>query len=267
MNHLSNGVIPLLVVCLCNLLAAMANKASPCPCNLGDRFDYEGRGHEVSVGHISAYVVKPPHHTDKAVIVAHDTFGWQLPNTRYIADMLASKGYIAIIPDFFKGREPWKPSNDRATYGDWIKTRDSKNTSRETDVVLNYLKTQCHAKEIGVIGFCWGGAVVHHLMLRYLEFKAGVSIYGIITFHKDNYDLKNPTFFMFAENDDFVPLDQVAEVERKLKEQCKTDYEVKIYPGQTHGFVHRKREDISPQDRPFIEEAREDMLNWLKKYI
>lgn len=60
---------------------------------------------------------------------------------------------------------------------------------------------------------------------------------------------------------------QVTALEQKLKQQCKVDHEVKIYPGQTHGFVHRKREDINPQDRPYIEEARKDMLNWLSRYI
>lgn len=60
---------------------------------------------------------------------------------------------------------------------------------------------------------------------------------------------------------------QVTLLEQKLKQSCKVDYEVKIYPGQTHGFVHRKREDINPQDKPFIEEGRKDMINWLNKYL
>ncbi|XP_060628692.2 carboxymethylenebutenolidase homolog [Anolis sagrei] len=245
----------------------MANEARPCPCDLGDTFDYEGQGHEVSIEHIKAYLTKPPHHTDKAVIVIHDVFGWQLPNTRYIADMLASNGYIAILPDFYRGQTAWTLSDDWDTFDDWLKTRDSKNINRETDVVLKYLKEQCHAKEIGVIGFCWGGAAVHHLMLRYSEFKAGVSIYGVIRFHDTSCELKNPTFFIFGENDFFIPLDQVAELEQNLKKECKTDFEVKIYPGQRHGFVHRRKEEKYPQDKPFIEEARKDMLNWLKKYI
>lgn len=60
---------------------------------------------------------------------------------------------------------------------------------------------------------------------------------------------------------------QVSVLEAKLKEKCTVDYQVKIFPGQTHGFVHRKREDINPTDKPNIQEARTDMLNWLKKYM
>lgn len=60
---------------------------------------------------------------------------------------------------------------------------------------------------------------------------------------------------------------QVNTLEVKLKEKCTVDYQVKIFPGQTHGFVHRKREDMNPVDKPCIQEARTDMLNWFNKYI
>ncbi|PKK33968.1 carboxymethylenebutenolidase homolog, transcript variant X1 [Columba livia] len=78
-----------------NEVSHMANESRPCPCDIGDRFDYGGRGQEVQVEHIKAYVCKPPASTEKAVIVIHDIFGWELPNTRYIADMLTTNGYIS----------------------------------------------------------------------------------------------------------------------------------------------------------------------------
>lgn len=37
------------------------------------------------------------------VVILPDIFGWELPNTRKIADMLASSGCSAILPDFFNG--------------------------------------------------------------------------------------------------------------------------------------------------------------------
>ncbi|KAM3840311.1 carboxymethylenebutenolidase homolog [Vipera latastei] len=245
----------------------MADKPKFCPCDLGDVFDYQPLGQEVSIEHIKAYVKKPSFQTDAAVIVIHDIFGWQLPNTRYIADLVASNGYITICPDFFKGGEPWKPSDDISQLNEWLKTRDPKNIDKELDVVLRYLKEECYVSRIGVIGFCWGGSAVHHLMLNYCIFTAGVSLYGSVKLMEDNFNLKNPTFFIVAEKDEYVPLDQYIQLTKKLKKECKVDFEVKIYPGQTHGFVHRKREDINPQDKPYIEEARRDMLAWLCKYI
>ncbi|KAF1582564.1 hypothetical protein FQV11_0005746, partial [Eudyptes moseleyi] len=156
----------------------MANESRPCPCDIGDRFDYGGRGQEVQVEHIKAYVCKAPASTDKAVVVIHDVFGWQLPNTRYMADMLAANGYIAICPDFFVGQEAWKPSNDWASFDDWLKTRNAGKIDKEVDVIVKYLSEQCGAKKIGVIGFCWGGAAVQHLMLKNPHLKTGVSLYG-----------------------------------------------------------------------------------------
>uniref|UniRef100_A0A8C6ZW65 Carboxymethylenebutenolidase homolog n=1 Tax=Nothoprocta perdicaria TaxID=30464 RepID=A0A8C6ZW65_NOTPE len=245
----------------------MANEAKPCPCNIGDKFDYEGCGQEVQVEHIKAYVCKPSGKSDKAVIVIHDIFGWQLPNTRYMADLLTAHGYIAICPDFYVGQEAWKPSNDWASFNNWLKTRDSSKIDREIDVVLKYLQEQCGAKRIGVIGFCWGGAAVHHVMLKNPHIKTGVSNYGKWKFFENGYNLLHPTFFIFAEKDEHIPLEQVTQLEQNLKENCKVHYEVKIYPGQTHGFIHRRREDINPQDKPYIEEGRKDMINWLNKYI
>ncbi|KAF3703521.1 Carboxymethylenebutenolidase -like protein [Channa argus] len=209
----------------------MANEAKPCPCDIGDRMEYGGLGQEVQIDHIKAYVVKPSTASDKAIIVIQDIYGWQLPNTRYMADMLATNGYI------------------------------------EVDAVLKYLKEQCGVKHTGSVGFCWGGVATHYLALQYPDIKAGVSVYGIVREQEDRYELKSPTLFIFGEKDAVIPLDQVNALEEKLKEKCKVDYQVKIFPGQTHGFVHRKREDINPTDESSIQEARKDMLNWFNKYM
>ncbi|XP_075044356.1 carboxymethylenebutenolidase homolog isoform X2 [Mixophyes fleayi] len=245
----------------------MANEAQPCACELGDQLDYKGLGKEVQIEHIQAYVSRPETSTDKAIIVVQDIYGWELPNTRYIADLLASQGYTAVVADFFVGKEPWKPTNDRATLFSWLETRPANNTYKEVDVLLKYLKEQCNAKNIGVIGFCWGGIVTHYLMLKYPELKAGVAFYGIVREECDKYGLLNPTLFIFGDNDPIIPLEQVSLLDEKLKEHSKADYKVKVFPKQTHGFAHRKKEDINPEDKPYILEARRDMLEWLRKYV
>uniref|UniRef100_A0A3Q1LGS8 Carboxymethylenebutenolidase homolog n=1 Tax=Bos taurus TaxID=9913 RepID=A0A3Q1LGS8_BOVIN len=172
-----------------------------------------------------------------------------------------------IVPDFFVGQEPWHPSGDWSTFPEWLKTRNARKIDKEFDAVLKYLKQQCHTKRIGVVGFCWGGTAVHHLMLKHPELRAGVSVYGIIKDAEDVYGLKNPTLFIFAENDAVIPLEQVSLLTQKLKEHCKVEYQIKTFSGQTHGFVHRKREDCSPEDKPYIDEARRNLLEWLNKYV
>lgn len=70
------------------IFSQMANEANPCPCDIGDRMEYEGQGQEIQIEHVKAYVVKPAVKSVKAVIVINDIYGWQMPNTRYMADMI-----------------------------------------------------------------------------------------------------------------------------------------------------------------------------------
>lgn len=74
----------------------MANEANPCPCDIGHKLEYGGMGQEVQIEHFKAYITKSPVDAGKAVIVVQDIFGWQLPNTRYMADMIAGNGYTYV---------------------------------------------------------------------------------------------------------------------------------------------------------------------------
>ncbi|NXY72015.1 CMBL Carboxymethylenebutenolidase, partial [Glareola pratincola] len=184
--------------------------ADPFLYDTGERSQYGCLGHEVQIEHIKAYVCRPSFFTDKAVIVIHDIFGWLFPDIRYIVDLIAGQGYITVCPDFFKGTDPWKTTDHWADFADWMKAHDPVKVDKEADVVLKYLKEQCGAKKIGVIGFSWGGMAVHHLMLKNPQLTAGVSLYGrIIRDSEERYNLLNPTFFIFGEKDHTISYDQV----------------------------------------------------------
>lgn len=60
---------------------------------------------------------------------------------------------------------------------------------------------------------------------------------------------------------------QVSLLTQKLKKHCQVEYQIKTFSGQTHGFVHRKREDCSPEDKPYVDEARRNLIEWLHKYV
>ncbi|XP_032076349.1 carboxymethylenebutenolidase homolog [Thamnophis elegans] len=235
--------------------------------DIGKRRNYEGRGQEVQIQNIKAYVCQPPSDTNTAVILVHDIFGWQFPDTRYVADIIASKGYTTICPDFFLGKVPWTPNDHWQNFGDWLKDRDPMKVDKTVDAVLKYLKEQCNAIRIGIVGFSWGGMAVHHVMLTNPELKAGVSLYGIIRDSETRYDLLNPTFFIFGEKDHTISLQQISLLEEKLKEHCKVNYKIKVYPEQVHGFAQCKPEDMKPKDVPYAEEARMDLIEWLNRYI
>ncbi|NXS11389.1 CMBL Carboxymethylenebutenolidase, partial [Neodrepanis coruscans] len=164
----------------------------------------------------------------------------------------------AICPDFFVGQEAWKPSNDWASFNDWLKTRNASKIDKYSHCSLSskwtvlFYRNFCLSREVALDPelLVATSSRITHCVCLYMPCSLGV-----IRHFEDKSDLLHPTFFIFGEKDDIIPLEQVI------------DYEVKIYPGQTHGFVHRKREDINPQDKPYIEEGRKDMINWLNKYL
>ncbi|XP_006900228.1 PREDICTED: carboxymethylenebutenolidase homolog [Elephantulus edwardii] len=233
----------------------MANEAAPCPCDIGHRMEYGGQGCVVQVEHIRAYLSKPPVDTGKAVVVIQDIFGWQLPNTRYMADMIAANGYTTVVPDFFVGQEPWSPSSDWSTFPEWLKTRDARKVDSSCLSVRGPL-----ASMTGSDRGCLPRAVSHGP-------PAPATSLGIVKDSEDVYALRKPTLFIFAENDAVIPLQQVSLLTQKLKAHCRVDHQIKTFSGQTHGFVHRKREDVAPADKPYIEEARRNLLEWLSKYV
>ncbi|XP_006019032.1 carboxymethylenebutenolidase homolog [Alligator mississippiensis] len=244
----------------------MVERVPPFLYDVGERTEYKPLGHEEQVEHINAYICRPSFNTDKAVIVIHDILGWQFPDTRYMVDLVAAQGYLAICPDFFKG-QPWTTTDHWADFADWLKKHDPTKVDRETDAVLKYLKEQYGAKKIGVVGFSWGGMAVHHLMLTNPELQTGVSFYGIIRNTEDRYNLLNPTFFIFGEKDHTISLKQITLLEEKLKQYCQVPYFLKVYPGQVHGFAQFKPDDTKPQDKPYIEQARKDMFDWIEKFV
>ncbi|ELK09248.1 Carboxymethylenebutenolidase like protein [Pteropus alecto] len=211
----------------------MANEANPCPCDIGHKMEYGGMGCEVQVEHIKAYVTRSPVNTGKAVIVIQDVFGWQLPNTRYMADMIAGNGYTRAGLEA-RCRRPCpfhceiRDGLAGCQLASWSRLLFSCGENRQRNKFTN----EC-----------------------------------LIRDSEDVHCLKNPTLFIFAENDPVIPLEQVSLLTQKLKEHCKVEYQIKTFSGQTHGFVHRKREDCSPEDKPYIEEARRNLLEWLNKYV
>lgn len=126
---------------------------------------------------------------------------------------------------------------------------------------------------------------------------------GIVREREDRYELEIPTLFIFGEKDTVISLDQVRLTKLRLlpttggvkswwyifcmficmfvfffkprwqhlRQNWRTTALLtskwRFFPNQTHGFVHRKREDINSTDRPHIQEARQDMIDWLNKYL
>lgn len=86
----------------------MANMAASMPCRdcaTGTLHEGTPKGRVETVHGLPTYIAEPPSGTPKAIIVIiPDAFGWELPNSRVLADSYAEKGNFRVyLPDFMDG--------------------------------------------------------------------------------------------------------------------------------------------------------------------
>lgn len=56
------------------------------------------------LGGLDTYVATPAStEPQAAVLLISDVFGWELVNTRLIADEFAKHGFLTVVPDLFQG--------------------------------------------------------------------------------------------------------------------------------------------------------------------
>jgi len=238
------------------------------PCCLGDVFDGETKGKDIKVGEFSAYLSVSENDKKVGIIVITDVFGFQLPNTRKVGDLLANNGYAVLIPDLFDG-DVWIEGADRSKFGEW---RAKHPQVASYDRILHcaeYLKKECGVQKLGVIGFCWGGGAVQGLVSNFNIFSAGVAFYGIAEQkegYKNVFEPQAPLLFIFGGADQGITKERVDALENGLKEHAKVPFVVKVYPGQPHGFAHRKKAQ-NLDDEAAQQGALNDMLDWFKTHI
>jgi dienelactone hydrolase len=68
--------------------------------------DYEPLGTIVKVSDFEVYISTPENKSKpfkKAIIISYDIFGFH-PNVKQFCDLLAKAGFLAILPDYFRGK-------------------------------------------------------------------------------------------------------------------------------------------------------------------
>ena len=124
---------------------------------------------------------------------------------------------------------------------------------------------------LGIMGFCRGGRSVWHYSTHNPNLKAGVAFYGSLIDKSDAVpknsielapEVKEPVLGLYGAEDTGIKVEQVKEMEEKLKAAGKTA-EFHIYPGAPHGF----NADYRPSYRKeAAEDAWKRMTDWFKKY-
>jgi carboxymethylenebutenolidase len=193
---------------------------------------------------VTAYIAYPERpQPAPAVIVIHEIFGVS-DFVRQTTERLARDGFVAIAPDLLsrRGGTPSTPDSARKL----IATLQADSVTADLDATRRYLNTlrPVRANEIGVIGFCWGGAQSFRYATNTPELKAFVVCYGSSPNPADMAKIRAKGLGVYAENDARVNagLNDAAAAMKAVGK----DYPYTVYPGVGHGFFRtREKPDVA----------------------
>ena len=184
-------------------------------------------------GKLRGYLVRPVGAKGKlpTVLVVHENRGLN-PHIEDVARRVALDGFIAFAPDalFPLGGYPGDEDKARELFGklDAPKTRADFVAAAE---VLR--KIDGGSGKVGVVGFCWGGAIANYLP-TVMKIDASVPFYGSAPPAAEVAKGKTPLLIHDAEKDERILAGWPA-YEAALK-AAKVDYQHYVYPGTQHGF-------------------------------
>ena len=182
-------------------------------------------------GHgLGAYRAEPAATPRGGVVIVQEIFGVNA-HIRSVADAFAEADYLTVAPALFDRAEA---GVELAYDGDGMSRGRALSSEIALDDVLKDVaaaaEVAAEGGKVGVVGYCWGGAIAWAAACR-LEVAAAVGYYGRLI-----YDLREerpgcPVMLHYGETDASIPLDQVEAVRA-----AHPDVPLFIYPDAGHGF-------------------------------
>lgn len=166
------------------------------------------------------------------IVMIHEWWGLN-DQVKSMADITAREGYVVLAVDLFKGNVA------TTTEGAQSNIRDNPNneTIPKMQAAVKYLRnmTNVNDSRIASLGWCYGGGQSFQLGVNE-DLQGTVIYYGRVSTNKsDLIKLKEPVLGIFGAEDTSIPVTDVREFEKILKEQG-TTVDIYIYEGAGHGF-------------------------------
>jgi len=162
---------------------------------------------------IHGYLAEPEHAAGAAAVVVIQEWWGVNDQIRGVADRLASTGYIALVPDLYRGK-----STAEAEEAHHLMTGLNFADAASQDIrgAVNFLKTG--SGKVGVTGFCMGGALTLLALCMSPEVDAGVVWYGCPPLqYVDATKIRAPLLAHWATQDEFFPIATIDLLQEKLR--------------------------------------------------
>ena len=209
---------------------------------------------------IAAYRADPAGAPRGGMVVIQEIFGVNA-HIRAVADLYAAQGYRAIAPALFDRAERGVDIGyDQASRERGFALLGKSPRDKALLDIAAAIEMARSAGKVGVVGFCWGGALAWFSAAQLPDLAAAVGYYGGGILAAKDLKPKVPIMLHFGENDDHIPAAGVRELAAQHP-----DVPVYLYPGAGHAF----NRDLDPHayHAPSAELARKRTLEFFGKHI
>ena len=184
-------------------------------------------------GVVRAYLAKPKGNAKlPPVLVIHENRGLNA-HIEDVTRRVALEGFVAMAPDALTplGGTPEDSEKAPALIGQL----DREKTIRNYVAAVKYLKTHpLSTGKVGVVGFCWGGAMANQVAVHSPDVVAAVPYYGAAPAAEDVPKIKASLLLHYAGMDERINAG-IPAFEAALKAASK-DYKLFMYEGAQHAF-------------------------------
>jgi carboxymethylenebutenolidase len=199
-----------------------------------DRVQTEEVTFEGATGEVSGYLARPAD-TDEArpgVVVIHENRGLN-PHTEDVARRLALEGFVALAPDFLSPEGGTPEDEDQAR--EMIGQLDQQQTTQNALAAVDFLaRHEASTGKVGVIGFCWGGALANQVAVHSADVAAVVPYYGRQPSAEDAAKIEAPLLLQYAGLDERI--NAGIEAYEQALQAADVDYTIHIYEGANPAF-------------------------------
>ncbi len=184
-------------------------------------------------GEVRAYLARPKADEKMpGVVVIHENRGLN-PHIEDVDRRVAVEGFLSLAPDALSpvGGTPEDQDEARTLIG----KLDGPSTVKNFTAAVAYLKTHpLSTGKVGVVGFCWGGAMANQVAVHSPDLTAAVPYYGRQPADQDVPKIKASMLLHYAGLDERIN-QGIPAYEAALK-AASVDYKLYIYEGAKHAF-------------------------------
>jgi carboxymethylenebutenolidase len=162
---------------------------------------------------VGGYLAEPEHPVGAPGIVIIQEWWGVNEQIRCVADRIASAGYVALVPDLYRGKST---AEEQEAHHLMTNLNFADAASQDVRGALQFLKAR--GGKVGLTGFCMGGALtLLALGAAAAEIDAAVVWYGCPPLeYIDAAKIKAPLQAHWATQDEFFPIATIDQLQDKL---------------------------------------------------